>query len=213
MCLSQFARQFSRDEPLTFDWVCRHVSWPLPPPKNIKDLVHLEAVHDVLDLYLWLRYFHISISLSQVLLMNACHPNSWCCLMPVSSYRFMDMFPDTAPVREIQRQLDDVIEEGVQNITRLIRATEPALANLQTQSNRGLTHGSSGTDSSSFKTRRRGPREEKGSAEMMNSPLASRLVRDGLLTPDLLQQLQREWSKDRVATEQQDKGKRKKKKT
>lgn len=51
----QFARQFSRDEPLTFDWVCRHVSWPLVPPKNIKDLVHLEAVHDVLDLYLWLR--------------------------------------------------------------------------------------------------------------------------------------------------------------
>lgn len=51
----QFARQFSRDEPLTFDWVCRHVGWPLVPPKNIKDLVHLEAVHDVLDLYLWLR--------------------------------------------------------------------------------------------------------------------------------------------------------------
>lgn len=51
----QFARQFSRDEPLTFDWVCRHVNWPLAAPKNIKDLVHLEAVHDVLDLYLWLR--------------------------------------------------------------------------------------------------------------------------------------------------------------
>lgn len=53
--LFQFARQFSRDEPLTFDWVCRHVSWPLAQPKNIKDLAHLEAVHDVLDLYLWLR--------------------------------------------------------------------------------------------------------------------------------------------------------------
>lgn len=51
----QFARQFSRDEPLTFHWVCRHVNWPLNPPKNIKDLVHLESVHDVLDLYLWLR--------------------------------------------------------------------------------------------------------------------------------------------------------------
>ncbi|XP_008290691.1 ATP-dependent RNA helicase SUPV3L1, mitochondrial isoform X2 [Stegastes partitus] len=51
----KFARQFSRDEPLTFGWICRHISWPLAPPKNIKDLVHLEAVHDVLDLYLWLR--------------------------------------------------------------------------------------------------------------------------------------------------------------
>ena len=54
-CAPQFARQFSRDEPLTFNWIRRHINWPLPPPQNIKDLVHLEAVHDVLDLYLWLR--------------------------------------------------------------------------------------------------------------------------------------------------------------
>lgn len=59
---------------------------------------------------------------------------------------------------------------------------------------------------------------------MMDSSLASRLVRDGLLTPDLLQQLQREWSKDQkqdfpnrsaIDTEHQNnsnKGKRKKKK-
>ena len=62
MCLGlfQFARQFSRDEPLTFEWVCRHVNWPLVPPKNIKDLMHLEAVHDVLDLYLWLRCASVS---------------------------------------------------------------------------------------------------------------------------------------------------------
>lgn len=59
---SQFARQFSRDEPLTFDWVCRHVSWPVAEPKNIKDLVHLEAVHDVLDLYLWLRYHYLLLT-------------------------------------------------------------------------------------------------------------------------------------------------------
>lgn len=52
----QFARQFSRNEPLTFDWLCRHIKWPLAAPKNIKELVHLEAVHDVFDLYLWLRY-------------------------------------------------------------------------------------------------------------------------------------------------------------
>ncbi|KAG7279178.1 hypothetical protein CRUP_022373 [Coryphaenoides rupestris] len=91
----KFARQFSRDEPLTFAWICRHISWPLSSPKNIKDLVHLEAVHDVLDLYLWL------------------------------SYRFMDMFPDTASVREIQRTLDDIIQQGVRNITRLIRASDP----------------------------------------------------------------------------------------
>ncbi|XP_071760964.2 ATP-dependent RNA helicase SUPV3L1, mitochondrial [Centroberyx gerrardi] len=157
----KFARQFSRDEPLTFDWVCRHVSWPLAAPKNIKDLVHLEAVHDVLDLYLWL------------------------------SYRFMDMFPDTALVREIQQELDDIIQQGVRNITRLIRATDTTTTDrLQTQSNKST--------SSSFTAGNRGQRGAKGgSGQMTDSSLAGRLVRDGLLTPDLLRQLQREWSKDK----------------
>uniref|UniRef100_A0A3Q3IUL8 ATP-dependent RNA helicase SUPV3L1, mitochondrial n=1 Tax=Monopterus albus TaxID=43700 RepID=A0A3Q3IUL8_MONAL len=162
----KFARQFSRDEPLTFDWVCRHVSWPLASPKNIKDLVHLEAVHDVLDLYLWL------------------------------SYRFMDMFPDTALVRKIQHELDEIIQQGVRNITRLIRATDPAITDpLQSQSSkRGQTGRNSRTASSSYLTG--GQRDKGGSETRMDSSLAGRLVRDGLLTPGLLQQLQREWSKD-----------------
>ncbi|XP_022598108.1 ATP-dependent RNA helicase SUPV3L1, mitochondrial [Seriola dumerili] len=186
----KFARQFSRDEPLTFDWVCRHVSWPLAEPKNIKDLVHLEAVHDVLDLYLWL------------------------------SYRFMDMFPDTASIREIQRELDDIIQQGVRNITRLIRATDPSITSpTQTQfSKRGQTSGSSGTADSNLFIGNRGQRGQRGSEEMIGSSLASRLVKDGLLTPDLLRQLQREWSKDHshpLKTERHstnNKGKNKKKK-
>jgi len=32
------------------------VGWPFSPPDTILDLVHLEAVHDVFDLYLWLSY-------------------------------------------------------------------------------------------------------------------------------------------------------------
>uniref|UniRef100_I3JDG7 ATP-dependent RNA helicase SUPV3L1, mitochondrial n=1 Tax=Oreochromis niloticus TaxID=8128 RepID=I3JDG7_ORENI len=189
----KFARQFSRDEPLTFDWVCRHISWPLAPPKNIKDLVHLEAVHDVLDLYLWL------------------------------SYRFMDMFPDTASIREIQRELDDIIQQGVRNITRLIRASDPTVTDpLQAQSNRHSQTGR-GTGSTKFLTGSRGQRGQRASGQMMDSSLASRLVRDGLLTPDLLQQLQREWSKDQkqdnssqraldLEHQSNNKGKRKKKK-
>ncbi|XP_070683949.1 ATP-dependent RNA helicase SUPV3L1, mitochondrial [Pempheris klunzingeri] len=186
----KFARQFSRDEPLTFDWVCRHVSWPLAPPKNIKDLVHLEAVHDVLDLYLWL------------------------------SYRFMDMFPDTAFVREIQQELDDIIQQGVRNITRLIRATDPTVTDpLQAQ---GSRRGHTGTASRNYLASSKGQRAQMGPGEMMDSPLASRLVKEGLLTPDLLQQLQREWlmGQEQEVTYQGDtqnhtrdnKGKRKKKK-
>jgi len=56
LLLLQFARQYSRNEALTLDWLCRNIGWPFAPPKTIIDLVHLEAVFDVLDLYLWFRY-------------------------------------------------------------------------------------------------------------------------------------------------------------
>ncbi len=52
----KIVRQFSLGEVLTFDWLCHQVGWPFSPPDTIIDLVHLEAVHDVFDLYLWLSY-------------------------------------------------------------------------------------------------------------------------------------------------------------
>lgn len=58
LLLFQFARQFSRNEPLTLDWVCRQIGWPFATPSVIADLLHLEGVFDVLDLYLWLRFVH-----------------------------------------------------------------------------------------------------------------------------------------------------------
>jgi ATP-dependent RNA helicase SUPV3L1/SUV3 len=51
----QMVRQYSRNEPITKNWMSNTVDWPLPAPKTIMDLVHLEAVFDVLELYLWLR--------------------------------------------------------------------------------------------------------------------------------------------------------------
>lgn len=163
----KFARQFSRDEPLTFEWVCRHIGWPVPAPKNIKDLVHLEAVHDVLDLYLWL------------------------------SYRFMDMFPDTILIRQIQQELDHIIQEGVRNITRLIRASNTSLTDLlQAQSSKqDPTAAGSTTITTGAKTSR-GQRVQRGSGPAMDSSLTSRLMRDGLLTQDMIRQLQREWSNE-----------------
>lgn len=117
----------------------------------------------------------------------------------------MDMFPDTALVRQIQQDLDQIIQLGVQNITRLIRANDAALASTsqtRQQANTG-----------------RVPKEQKD--EGMDSSLAVRLVREGLLTPTLLRQLQKEWSKDQkqgassqitMNTDHLEKGKRKKKK-
>uniref|UniRef100_A0A8C1IXL9 ATP-dependent RNA helicase SUPV3L1, mitochondrial n=1 Tax=Cyprinus carpio TaxID=7962 RepID=A0A8C1IXL9_CYPCA len=176
----KFARQFSRDEPLTFNWVCRHVNWPLVPPKNIKDLVHLEAVHDVLDLYLWL------------------------------SYRFMDMFPDANLIRDIQKELDGIIQVGVCNITRLIRATEDQPTPAENTASTGLAV----LDTPPLK-RGRGTKNQRKDPRMTDSSLSSRLVRDGLLTKELLQQLQREWVREQSQhgedSNSANKGKRKKK--
>uniref|UniRef100_A0A8B9CYN6 ATP-dependent RNA helicase SUPV3L1, mitochondrial n=1 Tax=Anser brachyrhynchus TaxID=132585 RepID=A0A8B9CYN6_9AVES len=161
--LLKFARQFSRNEPLTFDWLCRHTKWPLAPPKNIKELVHLEAVHDVFDLYLWL------------------------------SYRFMDMFPDAALVRNIQKKLDDIIQIGVCNITKLIRAsqsnhrgaksTEPLSVALEVPGE---------SRARSLKAYRSSTRQEDLKSHGRGS-LANRLLREGLLTQEMLRQLESEW--------------------
>lgn len=90
----KMARQYSKGDLVSFDWLCSQVGWPFSPPETILDLVHLEAVHDVFDLYLWL------------------------------SYRFEDMFPDVDIVRQVQVELDSVIEEGVSNIVMLLKNAE-----------------------------------------------------------------------------------------
>uniref|UniRef100_A0A8V0ZU25 ATP-dependent RNA helicase SUPV3L1, mitochondrial n=1 Tax=Gallus gallus TaxID=9031 RepID=A0A8V0ZU25_CHICK len=188
--LLKFARQFSRNEPLTFDWLCRHTKWPLAPPKNIKELVHLEAVHDVFDLYLWL------------------------------SYRFMDMFPDAALVRDIQKKLDDIIQIGVCNITKLIRASQsgaaPGAAEVMSEgfplsrTKRDARTVSDHRDAKSaeplsialevpgerraksLRTYRSATRQEDLKSHGRGS-LANRLLREGLLTQEMLRQLESEW--------------------
>lgn len=40
------------------------------------------------------------------------------------SYRFTDLFPDAASVRAAQRELDEIIQQGVFQITRLLKNTE-----------------------------------------------------------------------------------------
>lgn len=104
----------------------------------------------------------------------------------------MDMFPDASLVREIQQELDSIIQVGVRNITRLIRATE--------------AQGTSANPASESKTfpfpglRLRKTRGSKSHVKQdlrgADGSLGARLVQDGLLTPELLQQLQREWTKE-----------------
>ncbi|XP_037055438.1 ATP-dependent RNA helicase SUPV3L1, mitochondrial isoform X2 [Peromyscus leucopus] len=186
--LLQFARQYSRNEPLTFAWLRRYIKWPLLPPKNIKDLMDLEAVHDVFDLYLWL------------------------------SYRFMDMFPDSSLVRNLQKELDVVIQDGVHNITKLIKISESRkLLKLES-----LSSGSQSALSGALKSPARRTRATKGaggkaaaeapSPSAGELPLASRLVQQGLLTADMLKQLQKEWLTQRPEQAREKAGTRRKKK-
>lgn len=92
------ARQFSKGEPITFNWLCAQVGWPFSMPRTILDLVHLESVFDVLDLYLWL------------------------------SYRFVDLFPEAHLVRDIQKELDAIIQQGVIQLTKLLQNSESVVS-------------------------------------------------------------------------------------
>lgn len=51
----KITRQYSKNEAITYDFIARNCGLPLSLPKTILDLVFLEAVFDVMDLYLWLR--------------------------------------------------------------------------------------------------------------------------------------------------------------
>ncbi|KAI2807677.1 ATP-dependent RNA helicase supv3l1, mitochondrial [Blomia tropicalis] len=89
----KYARQFANNQPMTVNWLCQTLKLPFHQPHNMSELDHLLSVYDCFDLYLWL------------------------------SYRFPDVFLDQELVRNVQRKLDDVIMEGVLNITKLLRAS------------------------------------------------------------------------------------------
>ncbi|KAJ8685530.1 hypothetical protein QAD02_021323 [Eretmocerus hayati] len=91
----KFARQYCRNEPITSEWLQIRTGWPLAPPRTLIDLIHLEAVFDVLDLYLWL------------------------------SYRFPDLFSDADGVKNMQRQLDVIIQNSIYRLTKLLKNPDP----------------------------------------------------------------------------------------
>lgn len=173
----KFARQYSKNEMITFDWLCRTIGWPLQPPKTILDLVHLEAVFDVLDLYLWL------------------------------SYRFTDLFNQPDLVRDMQRELDQIIQQGIVQLTRLLRNSET-----------GISSGTAAIDDDEFSMSRQKQSYLRGQKSMTlgKGKLTERLLAQGILTPTMLQELKKEWNKNTDITtvdEEQKKTRRKRKTT
>lgn len=53
--LLQFAKRYSRGEPVTGGYLRRAVGWPLKPARTLKELKHYEKAYEVSDLYLWLQ--------------------------------------------------------------------------------------------------------------------------------------------------------------
>ncbi|CAH2238562.1 jg17149, partial [Pararge aegeria aegeria] len=150
----KMVRQYSRNEPITRNWMSNVVDWPLPPPKTIMDLIHLEAVFDVLELYLWL------------------------------SYRFPDMFPDVKLVREMESGLDAIIQQGIFQITRLLRNSEQVLR--------------SDTDMSESGRKRSGKLHVQPRDDEPKGKLSEMLVAKGLITPQMLKKLQQELATDKT---------------
>ncbi|CAG9835669.1 unnamed protein product [Diabrotica balteata] len=155
----KFSRQYSKNEMITFDWLCRNIGWPLQPPKTILDLVHLEAVFDVLDLYLWL------------------------------SYRFVDLFNEPNLVRDMQRELDQIIQQGIVQLTRLLRNSET-----------GISSGTGAADDEEFAMSRQKQTYLRGQKPLTlgKGKLTERLLAQGILTPTMLQELKKEWNKGSV---------------
>ncbi|KRY37539.1 ATP-dependent RNA helicase SUPV3L1, mitochondrial [Trichinella spiralis] len=164
----RYARKFSRGEPLTSDWLARTVGWPFSAPTKIVDLIHLEDVFDVLDTYLWL------------------------------GYRFTDMFPETEQVRAMQRELDVLIRESLQNVKRLLKTVQ--VAGLFDQ------QGLNGFDSRSPTTANAAAVAEDSPAKMKQATSTTKavrkggviqsLIKQGLLTPGMVEQIRKEIQAD-----------------
>ncbi|KAG7177390.1 ATP-dependent RNA helicase SUV3-like [Homarus americanus] len=174
----KFARQYSQNEPATLDWLCHQVKWPFSTPSTLLDLVHLEEVYDVFDLYLWL------------------------------SYRFPDMFPEGELVRDLQTELDGMIDDGVTQIVRLLRNGDTRISN--TAADTEDTFIMDQRKKNKFRDRtfslgnsehlRQGPETQKltlsgrpSKRALTRGSLTERLLAQGLLSPKMLAELQREW--------------------
>ncbi|KAK4289181.1 hypothetical protein Pmani_037837 [Petrolisthes manimaculis] len=176
----KFVRQFSQNEPATLEWLCHQVKWPLSLPATVLELVHLEEVYDVFDIYLWL------------------------------SYRFPEMFPEAELVRDLQRELDGLIDTGVSQIVRLLRNADRRTSS--TAADNEDTFIMDQRKKNAKKGRRlpldvpptgvtdRPPVTNQRIKNTIQDSLTKQLLDQGLLSPKMLAQLQKEW-KNQIKSE------------
>jgi len=135
------------------------------------------------------------------------------------SYRFTDMFPDMEHVRDMQRELDQIIHAGVINITRLMRNSETSVSSgvaedgedefeMKRRTKPRLFSAKSLLDlddedskyateqrkAVNFQTKSEHAADESEFALQSGERLTDHLVKKGLLTKSMLRQLQQELS-------------------
>lgn len=172
--LLKFAQQFSQSQAATLNWLCLEVNWPFKPPTSLAELMHLEQVFDVFDLYLWF------------------------------SYRFPDMFPEGVAVKALQSELDSLIEATVRSLTALIRANQPGTGSLndalamirrtkaqnrsQSKANESVTVS---LDDNVVEDDHHGIKVPVGRGR-----LAQHLLSKGILSPSMIAKLHKEWKEE-----------------
>ncbi|KAK2589289.1 hypothetical protein KPH14_007841 [Odynerus spinipes] len=160
----KFARQYSKNDRVTFNWLCDHIGWPFSTPKSLLDLVHMEAVFDVMDLYLWL------------------------------SYRFMDLFPDANMVRDVQQELDSYIQAGIQSLTQLLKNSATGMTSAEASIPEADQFDAQVRKHHFYKGYNES-KKYKNNQPIVRGKLTERLIAEGLLTPQMLQELHNEWAK------------------
>lgn len=106
-------------------------------------------------------------------------------IQSIYSYRFADLFPNAALIRDTQKDLDDLIQQGVFQITRLLKNAEKAASNAQDIDPYAISQKTYASKKGSVV-----PRINRGSGR-----LTDRLLAQGLLTPAMLDELRSEWDK------------------
>ena len=131
----------------------------------------------------------------------------------------MDMFPDVEHVRDMQRELDQIIQAGVINITKLMRNSETSVSSgvaedgedefeirqrVQQQSTADDLMDSSDDEDGKYMSGHKKPVKPKLRTKLGDSEaqfvvksgqrLTDQLVKQGLLTKSMLKQIQQELS-------------------
>uniref|UniRef100_A0A915HX02 ATP-dependent RNA helicase SUV3 homolog, mitochondrial n=1 Tax=Romanomermis culicivorax TaxID=13658 RepID=A0A915HX02_ROMCU len=175
----KFARKYASSESITWPWLKESLDWnqSVQKPKKIADLMHLEAIFDVLDLYLWL------------------------------GYRFADIFCDQEEVRQKQNMLDQVIKNCVMDIAVLLREQDQN----DSSSSASEEHSSSSNQKKNILNKMnvdwKQPATRKDVKSVLErSTLTNRLIHQGLLTPQMVEKLKKEWTNSQDQAKSDDTG-------